>query len=423
MPGTNYVFEHSFTGNYPKVLARKMQFESIKTMLWGKWAKFTTPGMVPVRPGNDPKPVDSPVVIQNELSKAAGDLMEVPMHRNLNYVWRIGKEQMMGHEEEPKINFLQIPVELFRHAEMPQDVSISTQVNKDLRLLENTQPALQRHYARAMNYLMCSFAIYHGYSWNVLASARWSGDSKVATAQHPHVYIAGQGKVSYSTYGYPGNSAYNQGVATEIDKVGIGDVFDTGFLNALKADPSIMKIAPLIMKDGNSLRMIIAHPWQIASLEADSAFRETVATAMAVSYSKENPYLYGCKYIWAGFAIFESDTAIWPVTTSSSLPVWGPSTVQVAATTGNLDSFESYSTGTKFGAMILGSNALALGLASRLEFKKRTDDYDELIGIAYRQIGGAARADFWNREDGSTGQYIVNESSALAVTYATAPGF
>jgi hypothetical protein len=423
MPGSNLVFEHSFSGNYPLVLARKMQFQALKTMFWGKWAGFTTPGMVPVKPGNDPKPTESPVVIQNELSKAAGDLMEIPLHRNLKQLWRIGKEQMEGHEEEPKINFMQVPVELFRHAETPQDVSISTKVNKDLRLLENTEPALRRHYARAMNYLMCSFAIYHGYSWNVLASARWSGDSKVSTKQHPHVYIAGRGKVSYTTYGYPGNAAYNQGVATEIDAIGVGDTFDTGFLNGMKADATIQKIAPIIMKDGNALRLIIAHTWQISSLEADSAFRETVALAAAQSYSKENPYLYGCKYVWGGFAIFESDTMVWPVTTGSSLPVWGPSTVQVATKTGNLDSFESYSSATKFGAIILGSNALALGLASRMEFKRRVDDYDELIGIAYRQIGGAARADFWNREDGATGVYMVNESSALAVTYAAAPGF
>jgi len=423
MPAPNKVFEHDFTGNYPLVLARKMQFQSLKTMLWGKWAGFTTPGMVPVRPGNDPKPVDSPVVIQNELSKAAGDLMEIPLHRNLKNLPRIGKEQMMGHEEEPKVNFMQVPVELYRHAESPQDSSISTQVNKDLRLLENTEPALRRHYARVMNYLMCSFTIYHGYSWNVLASARWAGDSKVSTKQHPHVYIAGRGKVSYTTYGYPGNTAYNQGVATEIDFLGVGDVFDTGFLNGLKADATIQKIAPLIMKDGNSLRMIIAHPWQISSLEADSAFRETVAVAMAQRYSKDNPYLYGAKYIWAGFAIFESDTAVFPVATASSLPVWGPSTVQVATTTGDLDSFESYGTATKFGAIILGSNALALALASRLGFKRRTDDYDELIGIAYRQIAGAARSEFWNREEGTTGQYLVNESSAVAVTHAVAPGF
>jgi len=423
MPGSNAIFERSFSGNYPVVLARQMQFQAIKTMLWGKWAKFNTPGSVPVKPGNDPMPVDSPVVIHYELSRRAGDLIEIPMHRNLVKLPRIGKEQMAGHEEEPKVNFLQLPVELTRHAETPQDTTISTQVAKDLRLLDNTKPALQRHYARMMNYLLCSFSIYNGYSWNVLASARWSGDSKIAKASHPHVYMSGRGKVSYTTYGYPGNTAYENGIATELDLLGAGDVFDTNFLTGLKADPSIQKIPPIIMKDGNSLRLIIAHPWQIASLEADAAFREVTAAAMAQSYAKNNPYLVGAKYIWGGFAIFENDTAVFQVSTASSLPVWGPSSVQLSSITGNLDSFESYGSATKFGAIVLGSNALGLALADRMGFKKRVDDYDELIGIAYRQIVGGGRADFWNREDGSTGQHLVNESSAVCVTREVAPSY
>jgi hypothetical protein len=200
-------------------------------------------------------------------------------------------------------------------------------------------------------------------------------------------------------------------------------VFDTGFLNGLKADPDIQKIAPIIMKDGNELRLLIAHPWQIGDLENDSVFREMAAATMAQNYAKDNPYLVGCKYVWGGFAIFESDTAIWPVRVSSSLPQYGPSTVQTSSITGNLDSFESYGSDTMFAAMVLGSNALMIGLATRLGYKKRMDDYDELIGIAYRQIAGAGRADAWNREDGSTGEFVHNESSAICITKASAPGF
>jgi len=423
MPASNDVFTRSFSGNYPLVLAKKMEFESLKQMLWGKWAGFTTPGGKPVKAGTVPAPVESPIIIQNELGGKSGDLIEIPLHRNLKNLWRIGKEQMKEHEEEPKVNFFQVPVELLRHAEKPQESSIDTQVNKDLQLLKNTKPALQRHYARAMNYLMCSFGLYYGYSWNVLASARWSGDSKIAATHHPHVFVAGRGKVSYSTYGYPGNAAYNQGIATEMGFVGAGDVFDTGFLNGLKADPKIQKISPIIMKDGNALRLIVAHGWQIKDLEADATFRSTVATAMAQSYAKDNPFLVGAKYIWSGFAIFESDTAVWPVRVARSLPQFGPSTVQVATATGDLDSFEDYSSDTMFAAIILGAGALYLANADRLGYKKRVDDYDELIGIAYRRIAGAARADAWNRDDGTTGQYVVNESSAIAITYAAAPSF
>lgn len=420
MPGTNHIFDRSFSGNYPLVLAKKLQFRAIKNLLWGRWAGFTTPGGVPVRSGTIPAPVDSPVVIHNELNKRAGDLIEVPMLRNVVNLPRIGKEQMKEFEEEMKVNFAQIPVELMRHAVKPQESTIDTQVNKDLQLLKNAYPALERHYARAMNYLLCGFAMYYGYSWNVLASARWSGDSKVSAHSHPHIYVAGSGKVSYAS-GYPGTSNYETQIGTNLGTVASGDVFDTSFLQALKADQQVQRINPLIMKDGTELRLLIAHPYQIKDLENDAVFREVQSRAMVQQYAKENPYLVGAKYVWAGFAIFENDTVAWPVRVNSGVPEWGPATVQISTKTGNLDSFDSYSSDTLFAGLILGSNALAIANADRMEFKKRVDDYDELVGIAYRHIPGAARADFWNRDDGSTGQYIINDSSAVFVTYAAAP--
>ena len=63
---------------------------------------------------------------------------------------------------------------------------------------------------------------------------------------------------------------------------------------------------------------------------------------------------------------------------SSNLPVYGPSTVQLTSITGNLDSFESYASAEYFGAIVLGKNALAIGIADRMEFKKRMADYEEL---------------------------------------------
>ena len=422
MPAPNALFTRSFSGNYPLVLARQMQFESIKTMFWGKFVQFTTEGMVPVKRGNDPKPVDSPIVMQNQLNGKAGEMIEIPIHRNLVNLPRIGSQQMEGHEEEPKVNFAQVPVELTRHAEKPRETTIQEQVTRDLQLLKNTEPALRRHYLRVLNYLLCSYSLYYGYSWNVLASDRWSGDSKVSANSHPHTFVAGRGKVGYSG-GYPGTSGYESSIATELASMSNSDIFDTDFLGALKTDPAIMKIKPIILKDGNECRLIIAHPWQIRTLENDEYFQRQAAHAWAQSEAKNNPMLFGAKYIWAGFAIYESDTAVFPVRVSSGVPQYGPSDVQHSSPSGDLNSFESYSSENRFGAIILGSNAIHMATVGRLEFKKRLSDYDELIGIAYRNILGAARADYWNREDGSTGRYIINESSAIAITWAQAPNY
>lgn len=431
----NNLFEQSFSGNYPKVLGKQMMFQTMKEFFWGPFAKFNTFNSQgrPVTASEKfrPKPVQSPIVIQNELKKSAGDIMEIPVHRNLKDKPQAGKKQLMGHEERPAVNFAQVPIQLVRHAELPQDSSMSTQVNKEMRLLENTRPALQRHYTRVSEYLGATYGFYYGYSWNIFDSGWFASNSKIGWNPHPHIYCAGYGKVPY-TSGYPGTSGYATLVGTRANAVGAGDVFDTGFLQALKADPQIRKIAPIILKEGVPLRLIVAHPWQIATLENDSAFREVVAQAMVQKYSAQNPFLIGAKYIYAGFAIFESDTAVWSVSVSSGDyadsgdVVFGPENWHPDADdddADDLEDFEDYTSADKFAAIVLGNNAMFKGMVSGIDFKKREDDYGELIGIGYKSIEGYARADFWNRDDGTTGQYLINDSSALAITAAAAPSY
>lgn len=413
---TDNLRTHDYSGNYPVVLGREMVFETLKEFFWGPFSKFTTPKQAPVSKMNRPTPTDSIVAIQWELNKEQGDMIEIPMHRQLKQLPRIGKEQMMGHEEKPYVNFAQIPVMLQRHGELPQDSSMSTQVSKDLRLLENAYPALRAHYARAEEYLGANYAFHYGYSYNVLESGWFTNETKIATYTHPHVFIAGYGKVSYSS-GYPGNTAYETEVATRMGGVGASHTFGTKFLQALKADPQVRKIPPIIAKGYGPMRLIVAHPWQIVDLELDETFQKIVSAAMVEKYAKENPYLIGAKYMWAGWAIYESDTASWPARVTSSLPDFGPETVT------NLESFESYASDTMFTCLVLGRNALYKAMGSAMGFRKRTDDYGEIIGVAYRIMQGYSLGSFWNRDDGTTGQYLKNDSSALAITYASAPAY
>ncbi len=410
------VFEHDFSGNYPVVKAQQMVFEALKEFFWGPFAKFNTPRRAPISDKNRPRPVNSPIVIHWELTRKSGDMIEIPIHRQLKNLPQTGKSQLAGHEERPRINFLQVPIMLQRHAELPQDSSMGTQVNKDLRLLENTRPALIQHYARCEEYLGASYAMYYGYSWGVLNDPWFSAETKISATSHPHIYVAGQGKVSYSG-GYPGTGGYETSVASAINAIGPSHRFDAGFLQALKADPIIRKIPPIIMKNQNPLRLLVVHPWQIVDLENDTTFNNIVAHAMVAKYAMDNPYLVAAKYVYAGFAIYESDTAVWPCRVSSSLPVFGPATIS------DLESFENYASDTMFAAIVLGNNAIAKAIGSAMQYKRRTDDYGELVGIAYMLIHGYSRGDYWNRDDGTTGQYIINNSSALAITYAGAPSY
>ena len=413
----NKIFEQDFSGNLAIKLSNKMRYETLFRFIWGKWAKFNTPKGAGIKVGNGVEPTNvsnSPVVIHYEPQKKPGDRVDVPMLRNLDSLPRLGNQQLEGFEEKAKVNFLHVGLNLQRHANLAMESSMGFQTTKDILPLKRSKPLLERHYMRVLNYLNCSYAMYYGHSYNLLQD-RFSSNTTIKSVSHPHIFVKGDGKVSYGSSGYPGTSTYETTVGTALGTLGTTDVFDTAFLDGLAAHADVKKIQPIMMKDGNAFRIIIAHPYQIATLVADTKFRDVANSAFVQQLAKDNPMIAGAKYFYNGFAIFESDTAVFPVTVSGGVPVWGPATIS------DLSSFESYGSNTMFGAILLGDNALAIAQGSGMRFIRSTKDYGERIGIGYKIVEGVARADFWNEDDGTRGQYLVNQSSAILCTYAAAP--
>lgn len=407
----------SFSGNQALIMASKMKYEVLRQFFWGQFAKFNTPGGIPAKPGNIPKATDSPIVMQSELQREQGDVMKIPLMRALRGKPTVGLDQMAGFEERMKVNHAQIPIDILRHAVLTQEGPMMTQTTKDYKILQRAKPLLRRHYGEVLELYQISHAFYNGFSRNILESknTRWSGHDSIKKVSHPHIFIAGQGKVSYGVSSYPSTSAYETVIGTALGSVAPSHVFDTNFLSGLKAHQQILKIAPIIMSDGNKYRLIVAHPYQIADLEADANFRQVASSAFVQQMAKKNPLLAGCRYHYAGFFIFESETAVWPVAVSAGVPVYGPTTLT------DLDSYTEYTSDVMFCAIVLGSNAMFRGIGSSIQFIGRVDDYDAIKGIAYQTLEGASRADYFNDDDGTRGQYVKNDGSAVAITYAAEP--
>jgi hypothetical protein len=341
--------------------------------------------------------------------------MMVPCMRNLDALPVYGRTQLEGREEEQTMNFATVPIDLIRHAVKPQSDSMQAQTTKDYNLLQKAEPQLQRHYAEQEEFLQMSYAMYYGFSRNILLSGRFTGNSQnIKAISHPHIYIVGQGKVE-STGVYPGTTAYENLVAAGVDAINSGNKISVSFLDALGQEEQVRMTTPMILKDGNPFWFLVLHPYQIKDLEADDKFRAIQAAAMVQNYAKDNPFIVGAKYFSSGMAIFDSSTVCWPVTTASSLPIYG-----VTSPT-KLSHFRNYGAYTAFCGILFGSNAIFKAYGQALQFKKRMADYEELIGIAYRTVEGASRGDFWNEDDGTRGESIVNDGSALIISYAAKP--
>lgn len=418
----NTVYERSFTGNVEVYKIQQQVFwQALRSMFWSPFIGKTTPDGRAIKPLEEmPAPVESPIVMHRELTQKMGDIIRVPTIRLLKNIPKVGNEQLKDQEEEMKVNHMEVPVDTLRHAVKPQDGKMMTQRTKDLRLIQNARPALQDHYARCMEYFGPSYALYYGYSRNILVNSTWTGHSYIKTISHPHIFAVGQGKVAYTT-GNPSSAGYETDVATAITNLGASDVISNATLRGVKSHPQIRRIKPMIMKNGMRLRFLLLHPYQLATLEADADFRTEQSRILAATMAKENPILFGASYISEGFAIYQSDTAVFPCRVASSLPEFGPSGINASTYTGDLDTFEAYTSDTKFAGIILGSNAVGMAVASGLQFLTRMDDYDHLIGLAYDIILGFSRGDSWNRDDGTLGANIVNDGSALLLSYAPAP--
>jgi hypothetical protein len=410
------IFDRSFSGNLPKILAAQMKFEVLKQYFWGKFSQFNVPGdVVTINKNRIPEPTQSPIVMQHELEREGGDLIKIPLLRNLKNLPRVGLEQAEDHEEEMKMNFTSVPIDILREPVKTQEGIMSYQTTKDYQLLEMVKPAMLRHYATVQEFLGAGYALYYGFSYNILESGRWAGNSNNITAySHPNIFVAGQGKASYDD-GYPGSDEYETTVGTMLSAIQPSHVLNTTTLKGLKAQKLLQKLDPIIMKDGNPFWLLVAHPYQIAQLEADEAFMATANAAFVQNLAKDNPLLIGAKYFYAGFAIFESSTAAWQVSVDSGVPIWGPSSIA------NLDSFDDYEDASMFAAIVMGNNALFKATGSPMEFLKRETDYGEIKGTAYRTVEGYSRADWWNDDDGTRGEYLVNNGSALLITAASQP--
>ena len=412
------LFTRDFTGNHVLELANKLGFETVRKGFWGKWVKYTTPKGKPVVDGNImPKVTDSPIAVHRELQRRAGDELEIPMFRRLTSKPTYGKNQLKDHEEEAKVNYARVPIDILRHAMLQQDGIMSTHTTKDIDVIRNAYPLLENHYGEVLENEVFSHALYYGFSKNILTSSRFSGNSRIKAISHPHIFVKGDGKVAHTNP--PGTTGYETAVGTAIDTLGTSDLFNVAFLQYLKVQPEVLRLAPLVMKDGNRLRLIVAHPYQIAALENDSDFKTLISQQWAHAYAKESPYLVGAKYVWGGFAIYESDVAAWKVSTSGGVPVWGP--VAGATEVSDLTDYEDYSSATKFAAPILGKSALLRATGSAMRFKGREDDFGEIKALSYRDVEGASRADYWNEDDGTRGDAIINTGSVLACTYAAQP--
>lgn len=419
-------FTIALTMNVPKVQARNTYFSRLADMVYGKWIKWTTDDAKPVNPRagvNAEAQVNSPIVAHRELIGAdkAGTKLQLPLFREPTQISLHGNQQLSGQESERKINVADVWVNEIRSGEKVKHGRMSAKALAEFGIPETSKKWLGMQWAKQCNFLEIPWALYNGISYSVLEdTAMFAGDSYVAHRSHPNFFTVSSSGSTISRVGsggttYPGNSGYETLVGTAINEITTADVLSAATFKALNAEDQIRKIPFLVTKDGMPLRFALVDPYGMAVLRNDADIKAAQNAAFVQNLWKDNPMLTGVPIIYEGWAIFDGGHAVYPLSTSSGSPVYGPTTIA------DLTSFNDYSSYTKFGMQILGDNALFHALAWDMEWTGEERDHGATKAIGYTLGGGFARGDYWNRDDGSTGQYVVNDGSAILGYYAAKP--
>ena len=330
---------------------------------------FTKMGMMGDDKGNeDPfeERASYPIIMQEALNARRAqqvrvglrdELTRAPRDTDGNQVYTYGSGNMIDQEEVMSLRDFTVWVELLKHAtgfDLPDIEDLRTEFD----LVEEAGGALNTWLAKENEECILD-AYYDGFSAHV------TGNSLASTVTHGNRYYAG--------------------TASSGDELGPSDQMSTDELRRMYEWATENNINPIVY-DGMNCFVLLAHPRQCTSLDADSEFRQAQQVNVR---GQDNPLFSRAFGYYEGIFIYEYNRIR-----------QGTGTAQNASIRRSI---------------LTGADAVGRGVASRPRLVRRKEDkYEDFFGLGIKQISGESRADFVNTADSDT----LNQSSAEWWTYA-----
>lgn len=179
------------------------------------------------------------------------------------------------------------------------------------------------------------------------------------------------------------------GDATADDEIDSSDVFSTAMIEAAcrYAKNRSPKVRPIIV-NGKARYVILAHPYQLASLRTEDRWLEAQQNANV--RGEDNPIFQDAAGVWGPAIIHEYDKV-------PTFATWGSGGDQPGAR-----------------AVLLGAQAALWAFGKKVYWKERTVDYDS-VGVQVGSILGVAKAKFNSKDYG-----VIALDTYAAETYPSA---
>ena len=369
------------------------------------------------------KPTGKPIEIFNDFRVKSGGTMDIPVYYPLTGKGVSGTKQLLGNEEQPKVANIQTKINQKRHGVIVQDSKVSKQMlNKQAvkQLMTGASTKLGDWFQRWNGYNI-SLAFLQGCSEH-LASAVADGGIAMTKVSHMNTYVAGSGKVAFSTT----HATYEAAVASALGGLTAtaSDYMSTGVIKRMVYEAShTHRITPPIK--GSKLYPIMLSDAAMIQLAEDDDFLKAMHEAEL--RGKNNPIFTGMYggIAYAGALLFVDETL-------PSAYLNGDSDFVAANSTTGTTAGVQYGLGSDFmetpvdtgnlkPAILFGASAIGVGIASDIAFESETWDYgqkntegaDMMIGHTVADIIDADG--YWGL---SGNKRKENVSSLVAWTYS-----
>lgn len=422
---------------YRKLLEQRMQTVAWNCSFWkafmgfvgGKKSMFDD--VVPHGVKGTQKATGQPLEVLQNFRHEGGISMDIPIFYPLTGRGVSGNVQLQGKGEKPKLGTLEVNINQQRHAYLAQDNKMSKQILQSPAMVKQLMRRANEYlgdWFNRWNSYQPYLAFLEGYSENLTKSATAEGGLGKAKASHMNIYVAGSGKVSFSTT----TATYEAAVAAALNGLTdtSSDHFSTDVIeNMVYVASHNHRITPITI-NGIKVYPIVISDAASKQLQADETWNTRLLNAAERSLDG-NPLFQGkVAGIYGGALLLIDETVPSAYINGDSEFTAARATLGTTAGvcygTNDANGFADFmenpvDPGNRKPAILFGKSAVGVGVANDLSFEEETWDFKQKIEIGADMIVGFQRSDILDNDGywGTAGdKRKENVSSLIAFTYS-----
>lgn len=348
------------------------------------------------------------IEILTDFNHQGGWAIDVPVKLPLRKKPIYGDKQAKNNEEDFNWIYLRGLINQVRYPVKTSDGLMGEQAlsaRKMMQIWKNVKDEISSINQRWQAYAPYD-AMYRGGSDNL-----FDDPINMTQKSHPNFYVAGYGRVPFNS----DNAVYEASIVAQLNNLSSTDVLDVQAIRNLQVYGSRHRIIPTEAGNYKVKGVLIINDAQMAQLSADPLF-EKMHIAL-ITADGTNAALFSGAYeahLIEGVLVLVdiNNPGVW---------ISGDSEYDSSRgliNYGNVNPLDNpiHSSDIKL-AIYMGASAILGGHTVPLQFKNRTDDYDNIKGEAGRTVVGYTRADRYDHDSFlSASEFIENSSSMVLAT-------